>query len=178
MNNSKISVRYAKALLQTALEYKTEDAVRNDIESLLECINTLPDFKAMLESPIIVDSAKVEIFKKLFGSKFNKLTTDFFSLLVKNKREGFLKIICLNYLGFYAKNKNIRRVIITSAVKNPVEVSEKIKQLVKTQDNRSTVELTEKLDPALIGGLIIQIDDKVYDASIKTQLAKVKEKLK
>jgi len=138
----------------------------------------LPDFKAMLESPIIVDSAKVEIFKKLFGSKFNKLTTDFFSLLVKNKREGFLKIICLNYLGFYAKNKNIRRVIITSAVKNPVEVSEKIKQLVKTQDNRSTVELTEKLDPALIGGLIIQIDDKVYDASIKTQLAKVKEKLK
>ncbi|MBQ3655565.1 MAG: ATP synthase F1 subunit delta [Bacteroidales bacterium] len=178
MNNSKISVRYAKALFQTAVEKNIETEVRGDVASLLECIKSSEDFRALLESPVIAPDNKIKIFDAMFGGKFQKLTSDFFAMTVKNKREGFLKIICLNYLGFYAKGKNIRKVVITSAAKLDGESASQIEMLVKKQDENSTVELSEQVDENILGGLIIQIDDKVYDASIRTQLKKVKEKLK
>ena len=131
-----------------------------------------------MESPVISASDKTKIFNAMFGDKFQKLTSDFFEVLVKNKREGFLKIICMDYLGFYAKKKNIKKVVITSASELDNETSEKIALIVKNQDQTATVELSQKTDADIIGGLIIQIDDKVYDASVRTQLKKVKEKLK
>ena len=84
----------------------------------------------------------------------------------------------MDYLGFYAKKKNIKKVVITSASELDNETSEKIALIVKNQDQTATVELSQKTDADIIGGLIIQIDDKVYDASVRTQLKKVKEKLK
>lgn len=178
MNNSKISVRYAKALLQTAVEQKIETEVQSDVAVLLDCINGAEDFKAVLDSPVISPNDKIKIFNSMFEGKFQKLTLDFFAMTVKNKRENFLKIICMNYLGFYAQSKNIRKVVITSAAKLDKDTASKISLLVKGQDETSSVELFEKTDESIIGGLIVQIDDKVYDASIRTQLKKVKEKLK
>ena len=93
MNNSKISVRYAKALFQTAVEKNIETEVRGDVASLLECITSSEDFRALLESPVIAPDNKIKIFDAMFGGKFQKLTSDFFALTVKNKSEGFLKII-------------------------------------------------------------------------------------
>jgi len=178
MNDSKISVRYAKALLQAATEAGSEDTVRGDMASLLSCINSSSDFKMLLESPVMADDRKVEIFDNLFANSFNKLTLDFFKVLVKNKRENFLRMICLNFAEFYARSKNIKRVQITSAVAATDSVKEKVCALAKSVGGDSNVELTVKVNPDIIGGLIVQVDDKVYDASVRTQLAKIKENLK
>lgn len=176
MNDSKISVRYAKALLQTAIEQGCDTAVRNDMAAILDCINVSNEFKAILESPVITDSKKVDIFNELFSKIFQKLTFDFFKVLVKNKRENFLKIICLDYLEFYAKHKNIRRVKLTSAIAASADVQARVKEIAAA--NGSSVELSTEVNPDIIGGLIVQIDDKVYDASVRTQLARIKENLK
>jgi F-type H+-transporting ATPase subunit delta len=178
MNDSKISVRYAKALLQAAEEAHSEDAVRSDMASLLACVNSSQDFKALLESPVVADSKKVEIFDNLFKEHFNALTVEFFKVLVKNKRENFLRMVCLNFAEFYARSKNIKRVQITSAVETSGQLKERVKQLALEVGGGSNVELSVKIDPAIIGGLIVQVDDKVYDASVRTQLAKIKENLK
>jgi len=178
MNDSKISVRYAKALLQAAVESGSEDAVRSDMVSLLGCINSSPEFKTLLESPVVADGRKLEIFDSLFAGSFNKLTLDFFKVLVKNKRENFLKMICLNFAEFYARSKNIKRVQITSAVETSGGVRDKVKALAASVGGGSNVELSVKVDPEIIGGIIVQVEDKVYDASVRTQLARIKENLK
>jgi F-type H+-transporting ATPase subunit delta len=87
-------------------------------------------------------------------------------------------MICLNFAEFYARSKNIKRVQITSAVAATDSVKEKVCALAKSVGGDSNVELTVKLNPDIIGGLIVQVDDKVYDASVRTQLAKIKENLK
>lgn len=176
MNDSKISVRYAKALLQTAVEQGCEDAVRTDAASLLDCIRESAELKAVLDSPVIADSKKLEILDTLFSGHCSKLTMDFLKVLVNNKREGFLKMICLDYLEFYANRKNIRRVKLTSAVEVSGDIKAKVIEIAG--EGASAVELTPVVDPGIIGGLIVQIDDKVYDASLKSQLAKIKENLK
>ena len=178
MNDSKISVRYAKALLQAATEAGSEDTVRGDMVSLLDCINASTDFRALLESPVVADGRKVEVFDSLFAGSFSMLTLDFFKILVKNKRENFLRMICLNFAEFYARSKNIKRVRITSAVETTEGVKEKVRELAKSVGGGSNVELTVNVNPDIIGGLIVQVEDKVYDASVRTQLAKIKENLK
>lgn len=176
MNDSKISVRYAKALLQTAIEQNCEDVVKRDMETLRDCIAESNELKAVLESPVIVGARKMEILGSIFNGSFSKLSMDFLNVLVKNKRENFLRIICLDYLEFYARHKNIRRVKVTSAVGISADMEAKVKDIAAA--GASAVELTQEVNPDIIGGLIVQIDDKVYDASVKTQLAKIKEILK
>ena len=66
MNNSKISVRYAKALFQTATQKGCQDSVKSDMQSVLECINTVGEFKILLESPVISADSKIEAFEKMF----------------------------------------------------------------------------------------------------------------
>lgn len=176
MNDSKISVRYAKALIQTAIEQGCEDAVRDDVDTLLQCISESEYLKSVLESPVIPDTKKSEIFKEIFGSRLSRLTMDFLMLLVRNKRESFLKIACLDYLEFYARHKNIRRVKLTSAVRLSNDVVSRVSIIAGA--GASSVELSPVVDPDVIGGLIVQIDDKVYDASVRSQLARIKENLK
>nr|MCR5456341.1 ATP synthase F1 subunit delta [Bacteroidales bacterium] len=79
---------------------------------------------------------------------------------------------------FYARSKNIKRVRITSAVETSGDVQQSIKALAKDVGEGSDVELTVQVDPEIIGGLIVQVEDKVYDASVRTQLARIKEQLK
>ena len=62
MNDSKISVRYAKALFETAVKNSQEDEVRGDIQTLLQALTSSEDFRLFLESPVIADSDKVKIF--------------------------------------------------------------------------------------------------------------------
>ncbi len=176
MNDSKISVRYAKALFQTAVEQKCDTVVKGDVETLRDCIAGSNELRAVLESPVIADTRKMEIFESLFASSFCKLTMDFLKVLVKNKRENYLRIICLDFLEFYARYKNIRRVKVTSAVEISADVAAKVREIAGA--GASAVELTPEVDPGIIGGIIVQIDDKVYDASVRTQLAKIKENLK
>ena len=178
MNESKISVRYAKALFQTAVQQHCEDNVRTDMQDLLTCINGLQDFRVLLESPVISGDKKIETFKKMFGNKFSDLTIKFFEMLVKNKRENFLKVICLNFAGYYAQTKNIKQVQITAATNVPEKINNAVKSLVEKETPNCTVEISNVVNPDIVGGIVIKIDDVMYDASVKTQLAKFKSKIR
>lgn len=177
MNNSKISVRYAKALFQTATQKGCQDSVRSDMQSVLECINTVGEFKILLESPVISADSKIEAFEKMFKASVNPLTMEFFKLLVKNKRENYLKMICLNYSGYYNRLNNIKKVSITTAVAAPAALSASIEDMVLKANPGCKVELSTDTDESIIGGIIIGIDDKRYDASVRTQLSVFKDKL-
>ena len=177
MNDSKISVRYAKALFQTAVQKGSTEAVKSDMDSLLACINSVPEFKLLLESPVISGDAKMTAFGDMFKSKVDPLTMEFFKLLVQNKRENYLKMICLNFGGYYNSHNNIKKVSITTAVAPPASLSASIEEMVLKANPGCKVQLSTETDESIIGGIIIGIDDKRYDASVKTQLSVFKDKL-
>jgi len=177
MNDSKISLRYAKALFLQAKEENCEVNVREDLKSLLNCINTEVEFNQFLNSPIISLDKKVNIFLELFTNKFCNLTINFIKLLVKNKRESFLKIICLDYETLYTQANNIKSVNVTTASKVNDDLGQKIKALINQKYPDSKVELNLIEKPEIIGGIKIEVDDIMYDASVATRLKKIKEKL-
>ena len=176
MNQGKIPVRYAKALIAGAEEQGVLDQVRNDMENILVILRSVPDLIKLLESPIISPSKKLEVLTSIFEGKVQPLTISFFKLSVENNREEYLGGMARMYINFYKQTKGIKLATLKTAV--PVDKSTKetlVKMIRKVF--KSEIELTQETDKDLIGGFILQVEDQQLDASISGQLNKIKRKL-
>ena len=101
------------------------------------------------------------------------MSFDFMHLIIKNSREDLVHPIAEAFIKLYKKDQNILDVTVISATK--LDDAAKAKILTKINTGfQGTIELTEKIDPSLIGGFIIRIDDKQIDASIASQLTNLR----
>jgi F-type H+-transporting ATPase subunit delta len=175
MNDSKIPVRYTKALFQSALEKNILDNVNQDMIFISE-VCKIAEMKEFLQSPIIVPSKKADIFHNVFGDKIEKITLSLLDLVVKNGREIYLPAIARIFIHETLKYKGIKEAVLTTAVKADLAVKKQITDLVAGVFN-TKVELKENVDAEIIGGLILQVDDNYIDASVRNKLRKIKKEL-
>jgi F-type H+-transporting ATPase subunit delta len=175
MNDSKISVRYSRALFQSALEQKLLDKVNHDMISISEICKSA-ELKEFLQSPIIVPSKKTEIFHKMFEGKVEEITLSLLDLVVKNGRESYLPAIARVFIHETMRFKGITKSVLTTAVK----VDENIKKQISTMISdvfKTKVELEEITDTEIIGGFILRVDDNYIDASVRNKLNRIKKEL-
>ena len=175
MNDSKISVRYSRALFQSALEKKILDKVNQDMIFISE-ICKIPETKEFLNSPIIPPSKKSAIFHKMLGNNVEKITLSLIDLAVKNGRESFIPAIARVFMSETMKHAGITESVITTAIKVDTKVKKQIIDLI-TEVFKTKVNLEEKIDTEIIGGFILRIDDNYIDASIKSKLRKIRKEL-
>jgi len=175
MNDSKISVRYSRAIFQLALEKKILDKVYQDMIFISE-ICKFAETKDFLGSPIIVPSKKEAIFHKMLGGNVEEITLSLIGLIVKNGRESFIPAIARVFIHETKKFKGITESVLTTAVKVDDKVKKQITDLI-SEGFKTKVELKETIDPEIIGGFILQIDDNYIDASIRNKLRKIKKEL-
>lgn len=176
MDQSAITVRYAKAFFSIAKEKKQLDKLKADIGAILEVCNTSDDFILLLESPIVKKSKKAALIKEIFEGNIDKLTLDFLLLIIENKREVHIPGICRNFLELTRKDQNIRSAMLTTAAEVNPQTIAKIKALLE-KELAASVELSTQVKPDIIGGLVLRLEDKQYDASVATQLKKIKQNL-
>ena len=175
MNQSKISVRYSKALFALAKEQNKLDRVKKDIEFLLEVLK-LDDFKDFVNSPIIPVSKKQDVFRSVFADKVDKIVLDTLLLMAKNRRETFLKLMALDYLKLYREETGTTEIELTTATEIPDDTRQRIVKLLN-EKIKNKIEVKANVNPDIIGGFIVRIDDKQMDASVKTQLQNFKKEL-
>jgi F-type H+-transporting ATPase subunit delta len=176
MNQSKIRVRYAKALISNAEEQGVLDQVRNDMENLLRILKSVPDLLELLESPIISSAKKLEVLNAIFTGKVQPLTLSFFRLTVENNREEHLPGIARMYIDFYKHVKGIKIASLKTTTPIDKETRDSLLKMIR-KIFKSEIELYEETDRELIGGFILQVEDQQLDASVKGQLKKIKRKL-
>jgi F-type H+-transporting ATPase subunit delta len=175
MNDSKISVRYARALFQSALEKDILDKVYQDMILISEVCKT-PETKEFLNSPIIIPSKKEEIFKAILGGNVEKITLSLIDLCVKHGRESYIPSIARVFIHETKKHKGITETVLTTAVRVDDNLRKQITDLI-THNFNTRVELRENIDPEIVGGFILQVDDSYIDASIRNKLRKIKKEL-
>ena len=175
MKSTKSAIRYAKALLELSIENSNLDEVSSDMRRIVESSNETNDFKVFLSSPVIKSDKKIKVLKVLFVG-FEKLTSSFIDLITKNKREYLLVEIADAYLYLLKKHQQIVPVSITSARKLEKETLNQILDKMKSHVE-GDFEVTEEVDESLIGGFIVRMDDKQIDASVLTQLNRMKQEL-
>ena len=176
MNDSKISVRYSKALFLSALEKGILDKVNQDMIFISE-VCKIPDIKEFLHSPIIVPSKKIAIFHKMLGDNVEEITLSLIDLVVKNGRESYIPAIARVFIHETMKHKGITESVLTTAVKVEPNVKKQITDLI-SEVFKTKVELKENIETDIIGGFILRIDDNYIDASLRNKLRKIKKELK
>ncbi len=176
MDQSAITVRYAKAFFELAKEKKLLDTLKADIGLVASVCQDSTDFILLLESPIVKTSKKIELITAIFTGKVNELTLNFLNLVAKNKREVHIPGICRNFLALTRKDQNIKSAVLTTASEINTETIKKIEKLMEKELD-AKIELSTQVNSNIIGGMILRLEDKQYDASIATQLKKIKQTL-
>lgn len=176
MDHSAINVRYAKAFFSTAKEKKLLDELKADIQLVLDICTDSKEFILLLESPVVKISQKSEIIKQIFKGKVEELSLNFLLLITQNKREANIPGICRNFLDLTRKDQNVKTAILTTASEVNTKALQKVTQLLEKELN-ATIELKTRVNPDLLGGLVLRLEDKQYDASIATHLKRVKQSL-
>ena len=176
MDESKISVRYAKALLGLAKEKQIIEVVKIDMEMIEQLFETMPGFDQMLLSPVISVKEKQILFKKVFASCTNALTYSFLMLLITNKREGYLRAIARNFNESCRKAAGYKSAKLISASEIDPSTVDQFREMIRKHFN-TEVDLTCSVDSKLIGGFVLQVEDQQIDASVAAKLKKLKNEL-
>jgi F-type H+-transporting ATPase subunit delta len=176
MNESKISVRYAKALFQHAIELGTLEETKKDIALVYKTCIEFPSFNQYLLSPITKVSEKKQLAVNVFGSFVGKETLAFIDLMIKNRRESYITDSARNFLQLYKKHSGIKSVELITAQAISEEFKASIIAKVQSSMN-SKIELTEKIDKSILGGFILRVEDQQYDASVSNKLKQLKKTL-
>lgn len=176
MSEQRVSGRYAKSLIDLALERKALDAVYADVVLLKQTIEANASLANMLKSPIIKADKKQAIIKQVFSSYLSELSLLFINLVTAKNRSFFLHDIAVQFIAQYNEINKITTAHVKTAVSISESVQAEVKSFLEAQTGKR-VELKNSVDPELIGGMVIQIEDRLYDASISGKLKKAKHEL-
>ena len=176
IKNLKISKKYAQALFEASNEADALDIIYNDLIFTEETIRTNIELSDFLASPIIKQEDKKDVINKLFKIHVNKITLDFLFLLIEADRIDIIKDVLNQFSTIYNSIKNIVKPIIKSAIelneiqKNAIEVK------LQSKLNKR-VEPDYVVDSEIIGGLVIELDDKTIDCSLKNKFDNMQKHL-
>ena len=176
MELSSINVRYARALFSLAQEKNLVENIKTDLDLIVQTGKGNPEFDWILSNPVIKPSKKIEIIKNIFSALIQPISLTFLDMLIKNKRENQLYGIARWYTHDYNLLKGINSATFTTAVPLDDSIRNSVKSIIKKLFDKE-LQLIEVVNPEIIGGYILKIDDMQYDGSISSGLKKIRREL-
>ena len=168
--------QYATSLLEVALEHEQLATVKSDVEAIIAVFEE-NNLEAVLSDFAISKEDKASIIKLLQESS-STYVSNFLDVIMQNEREGLLYAICQTFLVKEAQATNTHDICVTTAIAMSDEQKERLLALAKEKLTIAHGQLVETIDPSIIGGFIINANNKVIDTSIKSQLRQFKQNLK
>jgi F-type H+-transporting ATPase subunit delta len=175
MASTRAAIRYAKAILDMADSIGVANEVGNDMTLIASTINGNQELNTFIENPTIKVEVKENALLEVFAD-VNGVTKGLFHLLFENKRFEILEAIALEYNKLFDEMNGIEVAKVTTAF--PLDVDLKAKVLAKIEtlsDKKITIE--NVVDASIIGGFILRIGDKQYNASVANRLQVLKREL-
>jgi F-type H+-transporting ATPase subunit delta len=173
MQNPRLGTRYAKSLIDLSVERGELETVYADMLYLQGLTKNSREFLNLLRSPVIKGDIKLKVIDAVTTGKVSTLTDSFIKLLVTKGRESNLPEVSTAFIEQYKKIKNINTVQLTTATPVSESLKQQIVAQVKNTSDMQNIELETIVDPAIIGGFVLQTGDKMVDASIAYDLREV-----
>lgn len=173
MLNPRVASRYAKSVLDLAVEKGQLEQVYNDMLYLKSLTKESKDFLNLLKSPVVKGDAKAKVIKAVTAGNISIMTASFIDLMISKTREAVLPEVVTSFIQQYKEHKNIHVVKLTTASPVSEQVKNAIIDQVRKTSDMQNIELEEKVDPNIIGGFILQAGDKLIDASIAYDLKNI-----
>lgn len=168
---------YAIAFLDAAAAAGDTQGLMEEFQSFVDLLNGNPQFQNLLFSGMIPKEEKIAIIERVIAPRASKTFTNFLWVLAEHGRKDLLREILAEALLEQEKRSGKERVTITSAKPLSAEELEKIRQELAKHVSFDPI-LIPKVDPKLIGGIVIRIGDTVYDSSLRSRLKGLRERLR
>ncbi|MBW4440116.1 MAG: F0F1 ATP synthase subunit delta [Plectolyngbya sp. WJT66-NPBG17] len=164
---------YAQALMSLGKSNDLVDRFGEDVGNILDTLNASQDLKDFVANPLAKGELKKEVLSQVFGEAVHPFTRNFIMLLVDRRRIVFLEGICQQYQRLFRKLKQAVLAEVTSTVELNDDQKNAVRDRVIAMTSANSVDIETKIDPELIGGVIIKVGSQVIDASLRGQLRRI-----
>ena len=175
MNRNRAAIRYAKAVMDFAMAQKAEKALQQDLDLLLEQLASSPELADFLSNPVLDSQKKVAALQAIFPSTSSAFQKTL-GLLADNQRIELLAQVASEYLDRYDRFQGSQKVKVTTAAPLNAKLEKEIMAVAQKMTDQKAV-LQNEINPEIIGGFIMQLGDRQYDASVAQQLQLIKQEL-
>jgi len=172
---SRAAIRYAKAILDIANSNGKATNVNEDMKSIAAAVVESAELKEFLSNPTVKGDVKVAALSEVFASVQNE-TKSLFRLLLENKRFEILPAVASQYNLLFDELNGVEVAKVTTAFPITPELEAKVLAKIKEFSNKS-VTINNIVDESIIGGFILRIGDKQYNASVANSLQTLKREL-
>ncbi len=177
MVTGSLARRYAKALLEIGIAQQTYDALGKELDRAADTLKSSPELRNALENPVFPIAKRKLVLDELARRlALSKTVRNFVMLLLDKGRIAWLPDIARAHRALVDEHAGRVRATITSARPLDPVLETRLKSALEKQSGK-TVILEKKEDPSIVGGLITQLGDLVYDGSVRTQLELMREQL-
>ena len=175
MSSTRAAIRYAKAILDMANSKSTANEVSQDMTLIATTIKGNLELNTFIQNPTIKVEVKESALLEVFAS-VNNVTKGLFHLLLENKRFEILEAIAVEYNKLFDEANGIEVAKVTTAIAITPELEAKVLDKIKEFSNKK-VTIENIVDASIIGGFILRIGDKQYNASVANRLKVLKREL-
>lgn len=172
MAGTRAATRYAKAILEIAETNQNIANVNNDMLSIKNAIANNKELKDFISNPIIKGEVKRSALVEVFATAQNE-TKSLFQLLLSNKRFSLLEEIANQFQILFNQKSGIQEAVVTTAFPITPELEAKVMAKIASFSDKK-IHLKNIVDPSIIGGFILRIEDKQYNASVANSLQELK----
>jgi F-type H+-transporting ATPase subunit delta len=176
MATSRIATRYSSSLLDLAKSGNKLDAVKDDMDVIVKIYTESKDLRSLLNNPIVKIEDKKAVLAKVFAGT-DDTTRDFIGLLTDKRREGELANVATNFISSYNEMKGITSATVVTATALTGDALADMKSYVSALLGKADINLTNDVDPTIIGGIIIKHEDKLLDKSVSKELREIRKQL-
>ncbi len=170
--------RYASALFELAQEQSQLQPVENDLNTLQALLDESEDLRRMVRSPVFTADEQAQALEAVLGKAgLSALTMNFVRLITKNRRLFAVPEMIKAFRSLAAAARGEVEADVTSAtVLNDGQLAA-LKDTLKASIGKD-VQINAKVDPALLGGLIVKVGSRMIDSSLRTKLSTLKMRMK
>lgn len=168
---------YAQALMSVAQSHNLTEQIGEDIRSLINLMADSKELRNFFANPIVKADDKKAVLRQVVGESINPYLRNFLLLLVDRRRILLLEGICRQYLTLLRQLNQTTLAEVISAVELTQDQQQAVREKVIAMTNTTKVEIETKIDPELIGGVIIKVGSQVVDASLRGQLRRLSLRL-
>ncbi len=167
---------YAEALLELADERQQLHGIADDVRSLGETVHNSPELRAFFAHPGITDAEREQLIDRTLAPSLNPLLSSFLKLLSSKGKLGEIEPISRAFAAMYDEKLGKSTVEITVAKPLMTGDLELVRQKISTAIRREA-RINQKVDPEIIGGIVIRVGDQLIDGSVRAQLDAVQSRL-
>ena len=176
MSDVTVARRYAQALYQEAEAAGKTEQVDDGVQAVGESLDASRDLGLFFRSPIIAREKKAAVVGTLFDGKVDPLLVRLMQLLIQKGREDILPAVIRQYGALRDERLGVVEAVVETAVTMEYDETEALRKVLEARTGKK-VRLRIEVEPALIGGVVVRIGDRVYDGSVQHQLDTLRDQL-